>query len=41
MIDVDAQTDNKSGLANNLALQMGLLLVAAVVIVAVAWKFLW
>jgi len=38
---MDAQTDHKGGFANNLPLQMGLLIVAAVIVIAIAWKFLW
>jgi len=38
---MDTQTSNRGGFANNLPLQMGLLLVAAVIVVALAWKFLW
>jgi hypothetical protein len=37
---MDAHTEKKIGLANNLALQIGLLVMAAIVIVAVAWKFM-
>lgn len=38
---MNTQTQNKSGLANNLALQLGLLIVAAIIIIAIAWKYLW
>jgi len=38
---MDTQTGNRGGFANSLPLQMGLLLVAAVIVVALAWKFLW
>ena len=38
---MNTQTQNKTGLANNLALQMGLLIVAAIIVLAIAWKYLW
>ena len=38
---MNTQTQNKTGLANNLALQMGLLIVAAIFVIAIAWKYLW
>ena len=38
---MNTQTQNKSGLANNLALQLGLLIVAAIIVIAIGWKYLW
>jgi hypothetical protein len=38
---MDVQASNKGGFANNLPLQMGLLVIAAVIVIALAWKFLW
>jgi hypothetical protein len=38
---MNTRTNSKSGFANNLVVQMALLVIAAVVLVAVAWKYLW
>ena len=38
---MNVQTEKKGGLANNLTLQMAVLVVAAIIIVALAWKYLW
>jgi len=35
------QTQNRGGFANNLPLQMGLLVVLAIIVIGLAWKFLW
>ncbi len=38
---MDTQTHNKSGFPNNLTAQLAILVVAVVVLLAVAWKYLW
>jgi hypothetical protein len=36
-----AQTNNKGGLVNNLWVQMGALVVVAIILIALAAKYLW
>jgi hypothetical protein len=38
---MNTQTENKSGFANNLTAQLGLLAVAVVVLLAIGWSYLW
>jgi hypothetical protein len=38
---MNAPTDRKGGFANNLPLQLTLLVVAVVVVLALAWKYVW
>jgi len=38
---METQLDKKGGLANNLPLQMTALGVAALIIIVLAWKYLW
>jgi hypothetical protein len=38
---VATQTQSKGGLANNLLLQMALLLVGVIVVIALAAKYIW
>ncbi len=36
-----AKSESKGGLANNLAAQLGLLAIAVVILIAIAWKYMW
>jgi hypothetical protein len=41
VIQMNTQTGNKGGLANNLTAQLGLLAIAVVVLCIVAWLYMW
>ena len=38
---MDTQVERKGGLANSLPLQLAVLIVVALIIVGLAWKYLW
>jgi len=38
---MNAQTGNKSGLMNNIAVQMAALVILAIVLIALAAKYIW
>jgi hypothetical protein len=38
---MNTQTSNKGGFANNLAAQMGVLVIAVAILMFIAWHYLW